>query len=123
MSNDSTESADPANDEQAQAELATTTLTLPWAAPPFIAVKGIVHEPAAKRSMSPESRDALLAAIARARRWIEDLRFCRVATLAEIAGRENIGERQVRLLAPLAFVAPSVVAAIAGGNAPPGHHD
>ena len=78
----------------------------------------IVHEPAAKPTMNPETRDALLAAIAKARSWIEDLRLGRVATLAEIADREALGERHVRLLAPLAFVSPAVVAAIAEGTAP-----
>ena len=68
----------------------------------------IVHEPAAKPAMSPESRHALLAAIAKARGWIEDLRLGRIATLAEIADREGLGER---LLAPLAFVASRIVAA------------
>jgi site-specific DNA recombinase len=32
--------------------------------------------------------------------------------------RESLGERHVRLLAPLAFVAPRIVAAIANGTAP-----
>jgi DNA invertase Pin-like site-specific DNA recombinase len=106
------------SDELIPCELTTTTLTLPWAAPSFVAVKGIVHEPAAKPTINPETRDALLAAIAKARRWIEDLRLGRVATLAEIADREGLGERHVRLLAPLAFVSPAVVAAIAKGTAP-----
>jgi hypothetical protein len=66
--------------------------------------------------MSPETRDALLAAIAKARGWIEDLKHGRVATLAEIADREGLGERHVRLLAPLAFIAPRIVAT-AEGNA------
>ena len=105
-------------DELTPCELTTTTLRLPWAAPSFIAVKGIVHEPAAKPTINPETRDALLAAIAKARRWIEDLRLGRVATLPEIADREALGERHVRLLAPLAFVSPAVVAAIAEGTAP-----
>ena len=91
---------------------------LPWAAPSFLAVKGIAHEPTAMAAMKPEARDALLAAIARARRWLEDLRLGRVASLAEIADRELLCERHVRLLAPLAFVAPRIVAAIADGNAP-----
>ena len=114
----SAKSADPASDEQTPSELARTTLTLPWAVPNFIAVKGIVHEPTAKPAMSPQSRDALLAAIAKARRWIEDLRLDRVATLAEIADREGLGERHVRLLAPLAFASPAIVAAIADRSAP-----
>ena len=81
-------------------------------------MKGIAHEPTAVAAMKPEARDALLAAIARARRWLEDLRLGRVASLAEIADRELLCERHVRLLAPLAFVAPRIVAAIADGNAP-----
>ena len=68
--------------------------------------------------MKPESRDALLAAIAKARQWIDDLRLGRIAALAGIAEREAVGERYVRLLAPLAFVSPRLVAAIADGTAP-----
>jgi hypothetical protein len=41
-----------------------------------------------------------------------------VATLSEIADCEALGERPVRLLAPLAFVSPVVMAVIADGNAP-----
>jgi site-specific DNA recombinase len=95
-----------------------TTLTLPSAAPAFVAVKGIVHEPSAAARMAPETRDALLSAIAKARGWIDDLRLGRAATLAEIAEREGLGERHVRLLAPLAFVAPCIVAVIVDGTAP-----
>jgi site-specific DNA recombinase len=43
--------------------------------------------------MKPESRDALLIAIAKARGWIADIRLGRVASLAEIAEREAVGER------------------------------
>jgi site-specific DNA recombinase len=67
--------------------------------------------------MNPDKRDALLAAIAKARGWIEDLRVGRATTLAEIADREGLGERHVRLLTPLAFVAPRILAAIADGDA------
>jgi DNA invertase Pin-like site-specific DNA recombinase len=115
----STESAEPAGDERALSELATTTLTLRWAAPTFIVAKGIVGEPTAKPIMNPGSRDTLLAAIAKARGWIEDLRLGRVATLAEIADREGLGERHVRLLAPLAFSSPGILAGIVEGTAPP----
>ena len=43
--------------------------------------------------------------------------FARNTVVAEIAKREGLGERHVRLLAPLAFVAPSIVAAIAASCA------
>ena len=42
----------------------------------------------------------------------------RVAGFADIAAREHKGERHIRLLAPLAFVSPQVVAAIIDGTAP-----
>ena len=95
-----------------------TTLTLAWTAPSFAAVKGIIHAPSAKRAMKSESRDALLTAIAKSRGWIADIRLGRIASLAEIAKHETLGERHIRLLAPLAFVSPRIVAAIVDGTAP-----
>jgi hypothetical protein len=41
-----------------------TMIALPWTAPSFAAVKGILYEPGAKPAMNLESRDALLTAIA-----------------------------------------------------------
>src|SRR5262249_36054479 len=73
------------------------TIALPWTAPSFGAVKGILHEPSEKPTMKPESRDALLTAIAKARKWIDDIGLGRVASLAEIAEREAVGERHIRL--------------------------
>ena len=96
----------------------TAVITLPWAAPSFVAIKGIVHAPSTTPAMKPESRNALLRAIAKARRWIEDLRLGRVESFAEIAEREALGERHIRLLTPLAFVSPRIVAAIVEGAAP-----
>ena len=93
-------------------------ITLPWAAPSFAAVKGIVHALSANAPMKPESRDALLTAIAKARSWIDEIRLGHVGSYLEIAGREGRGERHIRLLAPLAFVSPRIIAAIAGGTAP-----
>jgi hypothetical protein len=74
-------------------------------------VKGIVHAPCAAAAIKPESRDALLTAIAKARGWIDDTRLGRIASVAEIANREGRGERHIRLLAPLAFVSPRIIAA------------
>jgi site-specific DNA recombinase len=96
----------------------TTNLTLAWTAASFAALKGIVHTPCSTPAMKPSSRDALLAAIAKARSWIEEIRLGRVAALAEIAEREGQVERHVRLLAPLAFLSPRIIAAIFDGTAP-----
>jgi hypothetical protein len=92
------------------------TITLPCTAPSFVAVKGIIHEPGAKPAMKAESRDALLIAIGKARGWIDDIRLGRLASFAEIAKREALCERHIRLLAPLAFLSPRIIAAIVDGT-------
>ena len=67
--------------------------------------------------MNPQRGEALLNAMAKARRWVEDLRLGRANSVAEIAERESLGERHIRLLAPLAFVSPRIIAAIVEGTA------
>jgi site-specific DNA recombinase len=94
-----------------------TTITLPWTAPSFAAAKGIIHQPGANPTMKPESRDALLTAIAKARGWIDNIRLGRFASFADIAEREALGERYIRLLAPLAFLSPRIIVAIFDGTA------
>ena len=42
----------------------------------------------------------------------------RIASFAEIAKSESLGERHIRLLAPVAFVSPRIIAAIVDGTAP-----
>jgi Recombinase len=66
------------------------TIMLPWTAPSFATVNGIIHEPGVKLTMKPESRDALLAAIAKARGWIHDIQLGRIASFAEIAERRQL---------------------------------
>jgi len=73
------------------------TIALPWAAPSFTAVKGIIHTPSPQPPMKPETRESLLTAIARARRWVDDMCEGRVASFAEIAEREAQGERHIGL--------------------------
>ncbi len=112
MSSHTAEPTETGGDEPDPGEL-TTNLTLPWAAPSFVSLKGIVHEPTAKPAMSPETRDALLAAITKARGWIEDLKHGRVATLAEIADGEGLGERHVRLGSPRVHSADLTITTLA----------
>jgi len=109
----------PRTDEPQPGNLPMTVLTLPWTPPAFVAVKGIIHSPSATRpTLKPESRDALLTAIPKARRWINDLQQGRIASFAEIARQEGQVERHIRLLAPLAFVSPRIVSAIVESTAP-----
>src|SRR6202171_372343 len=109
---------DPSFQDPAPRRPLTTTITLPWTAPSFAAVKGIVHAPCAKPAMRPESRDALLTAIAKARGWVDDIRLGRIGSFGGVAEREAQGERHIRLLAPLAFLSPRIIAAIVDGTAP-----
>ena len=113
----SAQAEDPV-DDPAHCHSPTTTITLPWTAPSFAAVKGIIHAPCAKPTMKAETREALLTALAKARGWIDDIRLGRIASFTEIAEREVQGERHIRLLAPLAFLSPRIIAAIIDGTAP-----
>ena len=69
--------------------------------------------------MTTMEQDALLTTLAKARASIGDLTEGRVTSFADIAKREGKVERHIRLLAPLAFVSPSIVSDIADGFAPP----
>jgi len=104
---------DPASAGAVQSIVVPRTITA------TIAMKGILHSPAPKHAADLGNRDALLTAIAKARRWISDLAAGRVASIAEIANREGKVERHIRLLAPLAFVSPQLIANIASGDVPP----
>ncbi|MES2294322.1 MAG: recombinase family protein [Pseudomonadota bacterium] len=88
---------------------------LDWQRKPLTAEKGLTVElPPAHQDN--KARDALLAAIGKARHWIKDLGGG--VALGDIAKREGKGERQVRLLLPLAFVPPIRVRAFIDGIEP-----
>jgi hypothetical protein len=94
-------------------------LSAPWSPAAFSDVKGIIHAPAHRpATLNSETRDALLSAIAKARSWIEGLIDGRITSFAEIAKKEGKVERHIRLLCPLAFVSPRIIAAIMDGSAP-----
>ena len=58
---------------------------LRWTVPGFQSMKGIIHAPCAKPALRPESRDALLTTIAKARGWINDIRLGRIPARAGVA--------------------------------------
>jgi site-specific DNA recombinase len=79
---------------------------------------GIVHVPAHNTPLKPGSRQTLLIAIAKARKWVK--RIERGLTFAEIAASEGKAERHIRHLVRLAFVSPRIITAIIDGTAPTG---
>jgi hypothetical protein len=95
----------------------TITATVPWSLAKFAAVKGILHSPSPRTTMSLATREALLSAVAKARTWIDDLVEGRVRSFSEIAKREGKVERHIRLLAPLAFASPRIISEIVDGFA------
>ena len=82
--------------------------------------KGVRHAPSTKGVLNDADRITLLTTIARSRTWIEELLLDKSADFATIAAREKLAERHVRFLAPLAYLAPRIVEAIAEGRAPAG---
>jgi len=61
----------------------------------------------------------LLKAVARARRWSQELISGRVQSVGELAKREGIDRRSVRRLLRLGFLSPRIVEAIVEGRQPP----
>jgi hypothetical protein len=59
--------------------------------------------------------DIYLAAIGKARRWMDEVSDG--ASFAAIARRQGKCERQIRLLAPLAFMSPQAVRNLINGTA------
>jgi site-specific DNA recombinase len=60
----------------------------------------------------------LLKAVARARRWADELKSGNVRSIGELARREGIDGRSVRRRIPLGFLAPRIIEAIAEGRQP-----
>ena len=77
-----------------------------------LVIQGGSHAPA------PMVNLALMKAIARGRRWSDDLLAGRVESVAVIAKREGVFPNYVRRLIRLAFLAPRIVEAIATGHQP-----
>jgi DNA invertase Pin-like site-specific DNA recombinase len=61
----------------------------------------------------------LLKAVARARRWSDDLLSGRIRSVDELARREGVDGRSVRRLIRLGALSPRIVEAIAEGRQPP----
>jgi hypothetical protein len=97
---------------------AETTIAFPWTVPAISPVKGIAYVPTHNTPMKPGSREFLLIATAKARKWMKDVE--RGHSFADIARREGKAERHIRHLAPLAFVSPRIITAIMEGTAPAG---
>ena len=77
-------------------------------------------QPENARPIRSENRALLVASVARARRWLDELLDDRAATTESIAGREGCSTRKVNMTISLAFLAPDLVKAAIDGRLPQG---
>jgi hypothetical protein len=79
---------------------------------PFRAIlllrKGISHTPSGGQAIDEATRSALLMAIARSKAWFDTMIKDPGTDIGTIAERENLAERHVRFLAPLAYLSPRI---------------
>jgi len=100
------------------------SLTIPWQKPPSRKSRQILLPHNVSRSeVRPEQferRARLVSAIARGRRWLDDVISGRVTTVAQLCTRLRCSVRQVNMTISLAFLAPNLVKAAVEGRLPRG---
>ena len=116
LNSDSTDEAlDNSNDR---------SISIPWQKPPSKRARQILLPSNKSRSeVRPqhfERRAQLISAIARGRRWLNDVVSGRVTTVAELCAREKCSVRQVNMTISLAFLAPNLLKAAIEGRLPRG---
>ena len=101
---------------EGQDNQARQIVSLPWAKKPFRADKGVVSEiplVVLQPTDDTRAREAILSAITKARRWLDELMAG--ADVTAIAKREGCTERHLRAAIQLAFVSPRIVQAVSDG--------
>jgi DNA invertase Pin-like site-specific DNA recombinase len=100
------------------------SLTIAWHKPPSKRARRILLPHNASRSdVRPEQferRARLINAIARGRRWLDDVVSGRVTNVTELCRREKCSVRHVNMTISLAFLAPNLVRAAVEGRLPRG---
>lgn len=97
------------------------TIPVSWSIPLSIRRRGVEMRlviPGAGPAAA-KADPSLLKAILRARLWFDELVSGRADSLATIARREDVSDRYIAHLLPLAFLAPDIVEAILAGRQPP----
>ena len=114
-SNEDSDPSEPAQDH---------SLSIPWQKPPFRRFRQILlPHGTSRRNVRPERaerRGRLVNAIARGRRWLEEIVSGSMTDVEQIAVREHCSIRQVNMTISLAFLAPDLVRAAVEGRLPRG---
>jgi site-specific DNA recombinase len=100
-------------------------LVVPWKKSPSKRPREIILPASTSSHPDPcpiraETRAKLVTAIAKGRRWLDQLMAGTVTNVEQIASTENCTVRQVNMTISLAFLAPSLVQAAVDGRLPRG---
>jgi site-specific DNA recombinase len=99
-------------------------LTIPWQKPPSKRFREILLPHGASRNEirpeRPERRLRLVSAVARGRRWLDEMITGSVTDAEQIALREKCSVRHVNMTISLTFLAPKLVRAAVEGRLPRG---
>jgi site-specific DNA recombinase len=99
-------------------------LSIPWRKPPSRKSRQIlVPHGTPKSEIRPtriERRARLVSAIARGRRWLDEIVSGSLTDVQQIASRQKCSVRQVNMTISLAFLAPGLVRAAVEGRLPRG---
>jgi hypothetical protein len=99
-------------------------LTITWQKQPSRRSRQILLPHKSSRSQvrpqQSERRARLVSAIARGRRWLDEVVSGRVTSVDELCAREKCSVRQVNMTISLAFLAPNLVKAAVEGHPPRG---
>jgi site-specific DNA recombinase len=113
-----------ADDEETSDSADNHLLSIPWHKPPSKRSRQILLPHGIPRNeVRPtriERRARLVSAIARGRRWLDDIVSGSVTDVQQIAARQKCSVRQVNMTISLAFLAPDLVRAAVEGRLPRG---
>jgi site-specific DNA recombinase len=103
-------------------KLAVSTVAVPWVKPPSKRKREIMLPAGISRDetkpIRAENRAKLIAAIARGRRWLDELLSGETTEADQIAKRERCSVRKVNMTISVAFLAPDIVNAAIEGRLP-----
>ncbi len=98
-------------------------IAIPWSPETFRRKREVIQPSSEStngaRPIRAEARTKLLCAVAKGRRWLDQMISDKVGIEA-IAAREGVGERSARMGLSLAFLAPDIVQAAVDGTLPRG---
>ena len=99
-------------------------IAIPWSPQTFRRKREVIQPSSEStngaRPMRAEARTKLLSAVAKGRRWLDEIISGKVDGIEAIAAREGVSERSARMGLSLAFLAPDIVQAAVDATLPRG---